>query len=152
MVVSAWNVEQLDQMALVPCHYSFQFVVTGDTNGNPKYLNCLVNMRSTDTFLGAPYNANSYGMLTHIIAHITGLTANTLSISMADCHLYETHIEQAKKMISRKPYRFPTLDFSEKIKSVQDITIDDFAYKFDLSDYIVSEYVHHPYIKAEMAI
>ncbi len=152
IVVNAWNVEQLDQMALVPCHYSFQFLVDGDESGKPTYLNCLVNMRSTDCFLGLPFNLTSYSMLTHIIAHITGLTAKTLSISMADCHLYETHIEATRKMLQRRPYRFPTLEFSEKIKSTENITIDDFAHKFTLDDYIVSNYICHPYIKADMAI
>lgn len=150
MIVSSWNVKQLDQMALPACHYSFQFHVDPDDKGSPTYLNCIVNMRSADCFLGVPFNVASYGFLTHIIAHLTGLTAGTLSISMADCHLYTNHITAAKKLIERNARRFPTISFGPAIGS--DSTIDDFAHNFVFSDYTISEYYPHPTIKADMAI
>ena len=152
MVVCAWNPLQASQMALVPCHYSFQFVVDPDIDGKPKYLNCLVNMRSADVFLGVPFNIASYAFLTHIISHITGLTPGIVSISMADCHLYTNHIIQAEILISRMPKSFPTINFGPKILDILNPTIDDFAYKFTPEDYIIDVYNPYPGIKAQMAV
>lgn len=149
MIVSAWNVEELPDMALAPCHYAFQFHVDPDENGNPKYLNCLVNMRSADVFCGVPFNAVSYGLLTHMIAHIVGLTPGTLSISMCDAHLYCNAIEQTKLQIARKPKRFPTIRFSPRA-SAKNLSIDDFTHKFSIDDYIIEDYFPAPYIKYDM--
>lgn len=151
-VVSAWNVSQLDQMALVPCHYSFQFVVEPVDYENcdgPKKLNCLVNMRSADMFLGVPFNICSYALLTHMVAKLTGMTAGTLSLSMADCHLYANHTEAAGIQIARTPRRFPVLKFSEKAASCT--TIDDFL-DCTAADFIVEGYKPHPRIQAKMAL
>lgn len=104
IVISAWNPEQLDQMALQPCHYSFQFVCTNDK------LNCLVNMRSADVALGVPFNIASYALITHIIAELTNKIPNELSISMADCHIYENHINGIRQQLKNHPYRFPTIN------------------------------------------
>jgi thymidylate synthase len=139
-------------MALVPCHYSFQFVVDPDVDGKPKYLNCLVNMRSADVFLGVPFNIASYAFLTHIISHVTGLTPGTVSISMADCHLYTNHVVQSETLISRMPKSFPTINFGPKILDTINPTIDDFAYKFTPEDYLINDYNPYPGIKAQMAV
>ena len=149
MIVSAWNVKQLNEMALPPCHYSFQFHV-GAVDEKPTYLNCLVNMRSADIFLGVPFNIASYALLTHIIAHITGLTPGVLSISMADCHLYVNHEEQARIMIDRTPRGFPEFEFSSSITKKS--TIDDFTNNYSIDDYIIHNYKPYPAIKATMAI
>lgn len=152
ILVSAWNVSQLNTMALPPCHYSFQFYVEPDVQGCPKYLNCLVNMRSGDIPLGLPWNITSYSLLTHMIAHVVGLTAGKLCIMICDAHIYKSHIDSVKKMLSRLPRRFPTLTFSENILSRKDITIDDFAYKFTPEDYIITGYAPHPFIKMDMVV
>lgn len=152
LVVCAWNPLQASEMALVPCHYSFQFVVEPDTEGRPKYLDCLVNMRSADVFLGVPFNIASYAFLTHIIAYLTGLIPNILSISMADCHLYANHISQVKLLLSRVPRSFPTIQFGPAIVNTPDVNIDHFTNVFTPEDYIISDYNPHPSIKASMAV
>lgn len=153
LVVSAWNVEQLDQMALLPCHYAFQFIVTPNENGEPKYLNCIVNMRSADLALGVPFNAVSYALLTHMISHLTNLQSGILSISMADCHIYGSHISGIKEWIKRTPVRFPILKFGPKIlEKGKSVTLDDFTNCFEITDYIVMDYVHQPVIRLPMAV
>lgn len=152
MVVSSWNPEQLDEMALEPCHYSFQFVVDPDSDGNPARLNCVVNMRSADLVLGVPFNMVSYSLLTHMISHITGIAPGKLVLTMADCHLYTNHVSAAREMVQRKPRRSPVLTFSPAIHASANITIDDFAKKFKIEDYIISDYAPHPPIKLQMAV
>ncbi len=153
MIVSAWNVSQLADMALPPCHYSFQFNVDPDEHGAPKWLNCMVNMRSTDTFCGLPFNIASYALLTHMVSLITGLTPGKLSISMCDVHLYENAIDQAKTQLQRVPKRFPCIRFSPKITAyTPPPTIDSFAHEFTMEDYIIEGYVCDPYIKVDMAV
>lgn len=153
LLVSAWNVKQLDEMALVPCHYSFQFYVEqcGESSevGSKSKLNCLVNMRSADVFLGVPFNICSYALLTHMVAHLTNLTPGELVISMADCHLYETHLDAAREQIKRAPRRFPTLRFSDKASAV--LSIDEYL-DCDISDFIIESYVPHPRIQASMVV
>ena len=151
MIVSAWNVDKLDDMALPPCHLMFQFHVD-PLDGNPKYLNCLVNMRSADVALGVPFNIASYALLTHMIALITDLTPGTLSLSMADCHVYENHLDGIKLMLNRETRQFPTIEFSHNLLSFANLTIDDFANKFTIDDYIIDGYKPHPFIKLPMAI
>jgi thymidylate synthase len=152
LVVSAWNVSDLPLMALAPCHYSFQLHVDPDSRGEPRFLNCIVNMRSADVALGVPFNIASYAMLTHIISYLVGLVPGTLSISMADCHLYENHLEGVAEMLRRSPRRFPTVTFGPRITAKKTLNIDDFAYNFTIDDYIVSGYRPHPYIKLVMAV
>lgn len=152
MIVSAWNPSQIDQMALPPCHYSFQFNVDPAQDGAPKYLNCLVNMRSTDIFCGLPFNIASYALLTHIVAHITKLTPGKLTISMCDMHLYENAIEQARTQVRRTPKRFPILTFSDKITAITDPQLDDFAYGSSIDDYIIHGYAPDGYIKVNMVV
>ncbi len=149
MIVDSWNVAQLKLMALPPCHYSFQFHVDLDDNGKPCYLNCLVNMRSADMFLGVPFNIASYAFLTHIVSRVVGLTPGILSLSMADCHLYSNHMEQTTLMLTRSPQLFPTIEFAERTTG---FTIDDFAHKFSPNDITIADYNPHPAISATMAV
>ena len=135
-IVSAWNVGDLDRMALPPCHLLYQFYVS---NG---HLSCHMFQRSADVFLGLPFNIASYALLTHMVARVCGLDVGELVISITDCHLYENHVEQAKEQLSRKPKRFPTLLLAERD------SIDDFVY----DDIQIKDYHHHPAIKAEVAV
>ncbi len=140
MIVSAWNVEDIDKMALPPCHLMFQFDVTDG------YLNCLWYQRSNDFFLGSPFNISSYALLTCLIAKITNLKPGTLTYFAGDTHLYLNHLEQAKEQLSRKPFPFPELNIKKDIKSLKDIE----ALTFE--DIELIGYVSHSAIKAEMAI
>ena len=152
-VVSAWNVDYLpdesvspeqnvwgSQMALAPCHYAFQMHV--DSNNR---LSCMVNMRSSDTFLGLPFNIASYALLTHMIAHITDLTVGDLIMSLGDVHVYKNHIEQVYELLGRdhSQHPLPTLIIKRKIDSIDDFTLNDFA---------VINYQSYPAIKAPVAI
>ena len=131
MLVSAWNVADLDKIALPPCHYSFGFSVLGG-----KKLYCTVNMRSADLGLGVPFNIASYSLLTHMIAHLCGLEATGICIIMNDAHVYSTHVDALKIQIEREPFPFPTLKFNPN-KVFQ--TIDDFEY----DDFIIENYQSH---------
>lgn len=139
-IVTAWNPSQLDEMVLPPCHMLFQFNVSGDG----KYLDCMMTQRSADLFLGLPFNILSYGLLTHMVAHVTGLKPRKLVISIGDAHLYQNHLEQAKKQLSRDPYPHPTLTFRNGTRLHE---IDDFSY----DSFIFSAYQTHPMISAPMA-
>jgi thymidylate synthase len=111
-------------------------------------------MRSADLALGVPFNIASYSFITHIIAYIVGLTPGELSISMCDCHIYENHLEGIETQLQRTPRRFPTIKFSEKIKSIprEQLTIDNFVNDFTIDDYIIEGYDPHPFIKLPMAV
>lgn len=148
MIVSAWNVDRLDEMALPPCHYSFQFHVDFEDNV-PARLNCLVNMRSADLALGVPFNIASYAMLTHIVSQITSIPAGTLSISMCDCHVYENHLDGISKQLKRAPRRFPTIQFGPRATGA---TIDDYANNLTIDDFTIVGYDPHPYIHLQMAV
>ncbi len=119
LLVNAWNVGALEQMALPPCHYSFQFYV------NDGVLDCLFNMRSIDVFLGLPFNIASYALLTMMIAEQTGLKAGELIWSGADVHVYQNHLEQAQLQLTRTPGRLPQLTFNRKADSLFEYTFED---------------------------
>lgn len=136
-IVSAWNVAEIDNMKLPPCHYSFQFDVT---NGK---LSCMFNMRSVDTFLGLPFNITSYALLTHMVAQVCGLEVGTLVASLGDTHIYLNHIEQAKEQLKRAPYDLPQLKLNAAINN-----IDDFKYE----DITLENYKCHATIKAPIAV
>ena len=136
LVVSAWNVAELDKMALAPCHTLFQFYVAGGT------LSLQIYQRSADLFLGVPFNIASYALLTHMVAQQTGLAVGDLIWVGGDCHLYTNHLEQVREQLSRAPYPFPRLEL-RKAASLFDYDLDDIA---------VVDYQHHPAIKGAVAV
>jgi len=137
LLVNAWNVGALEQMALPPCHYSFQFYV------NDGALDCLFNMRSVDVFLGLPFNIASYALLTMMIAQQTGLKAGELIWSGADVHVYHNHLDQAKLQLTRNPGKLPQLTFNRKPDSL-------FEYKFE--DINIQNYNPQAHIPAKVAV
>ena len=137
LVVSAWNPAELDKMALPPCHLLFQFYVA---NGK---LSCQLYQRSADTFLGVPFNIASYALLTHMIAHVTGLEAGDFVHTLGDAHLYTNHLEQVKLQLSREPMALPKLKLNPDAKSIFDFTFDDIE---------IVDYESHPHIKGEVAV
>ena len=140
LVVSAWNVGELDQMVLPPCHYGFQ-VWTREENGQ-RYISLMWNQRSVDTFLGLPFNIASYGLLLHIIANEVDMIPDELIGNLGDVHLYSNHIEQAKEQISREPFDLPQLKTDAKIDGICCNVPDDF---------ILEGYQSHPTIKAPLS-
>jgi thymidylate synthase len=137
MLVSAWNVAQLDQMALMPCHVMFQFYVAQGR------LSCQVYQRSADLFLGVPFNIASYALLTHMVAQVTGLGVGDLVHTLGDVHLYTNHLEQADLQLTRAPMASPRLVLNPEVRD-----IDGFCYE----DIRVEGYQHHPAIKAPVAV
>lgn len=137
LIVSAWNVSQLDQMALPPCHLLFQFYVAQGR------LSCQLYQRSADVFLGVPFNIASYALLTMMMAHVTGLQPGEFVHTFGDVHLYHNHFEQAKTQLARQPLPLPTL----RIRS-QPAAVDGFVY----ADFELVDYQPHPAIKAAVAV
>ncbi len=137
IIVTAWDPSVLSEVALPPCHMSYQFQVVG------KKLNCFMVQRSVDTFLGLPFNIASYALLTCILAKITGKIPGELTMALADTHLYLNHREQAKEQIRRKPKTLPKLKISSKLKSID---------KIDSSWIEVIDYDPHPTIKALISV
>ena len=136
-LVSAWNPAEIDDMALPPCHYAFQFYVA---NGK---LSCMFQMRSVDTFLGLPFNIASYALLTHMVAQQCDLDVGELIWTGGDVRIYSNHIEQVKLQLSRKPYPLPRLVIKRKPDSIFDYRFEDFEFE---------GYQHHPGIKAPIAV
>jgi len=139
LIVNAWNVSDIAEMALPPCHLLFQFYVANNK------LSCQLYQRSADLFLGVPFNIASYALLTHMIAHVTGLGVGDFVHTMGDAHLYHNHFDQAKELLSRDPnkYKLPDLYLNPDIKN-----IDDFKYE----DITVKNYECYPAIKAAVAV
>jgi len=135
-IISSWNPCQISEMALPPCHVLAQFYVS---NGE---LSCCVYQRSCDVMLGLPFNIASYAILTHMIAHLTGLKAKELIHTTGDTHIYLNHFQGATEQLTRAPYSFPTLNIIRPVEN-----IDDFQY----NDIQVVNYKHHPKIRMEMA-
>jgi thymidylate synthase len=140
LIVSAWNVGELDQMALPPCHLLFQFYVA---KGN---LSCQLYQRSADIFLGVPFNIASYALLTHMIAHVVGLKVGDFVHTMGDAHLYMNHLEQTKLQLSRETYSLPQLNIKRSGAEIGSI----FNFKFE--DFEILDYQAHPHIKGEVAV
>ena len=137
-ILSAWNVSELDEMALPPCHVMSQFYV----NKN-KELSCHMYQRSVDVFLGLPFNIASYALLTHLLAHHTGLKVGELVISTGDTHIYKDHIEQVKEQLTREPYVLPTLMLNATKHNIFEMTMEDIH---------LENYQSHGAIKANMAV
>jgi thymidylate synthase len=137
LIVSAWNVGQLDQMALPPCHAFFQFYVAEGR------LSCQLYQRSADIFLGVPFNIASYALLTLMIAQVTGLRPGEFVHTMGDAHLYLNHLEQADEQLAREPYPPPQMILNPDVR-------DLFAFRYQ--DFQLVNYQHHPHIKAPVAV
>lgn len=138
IVVNAWNVGELNQMALPPCHMAFQFWAA---NGK---LKCHLYQRSCDVGLGVPFNIVQYSILTHMIAHVTGLVADEFIWTGGDTHIYLNHIDQLRDQITRQPYPSPTLWLSSDVKEIEQFTFEDIK--------IVGYDKYHPVIKMEVAV
>jgi thymidylate synthase len=137
LIVSAWNVGQLEQMALMPCHSLFQFYVAGGR------LSCQLYQRSGDIFLGVPFNIASYALLTHMVAQVTGLEVGDFVHTLGDAHLYSNHLEQAREQLSRSPRALPRLVLNPAITRLEDFRFEDIA---------IEGYDPHPAIKAPVAV
>jgi len=136
IIVSAWNVADLDAMALQPCHAFFQFYVADGR------LSCQLYQRSADLFLGVPFNIASYALLTHMVAAQVGLEVGDFVWTGGDCHVYDNHVEQVTEQLTREPYPFPTLELRPAGS----------LFDYDFDDVVVHDYQHHPAIKAPVAV
>jgi thymidylate synthase len=137
LIVSAWNVGEIERMALPPCHVLFQFYVARG------HLSCQLYQRSADVFLGVPFNIASYALLTQMVAQVCNLQAGEFVHTLGDVHLYLNHIEQARLQLTRQPYPLPQMKLNPAVKS-----IFDFAY----ADFGLLNYQAHPHIKADVSV
>ena len=137
MIVNAWNVGELDKMALTPCHCLFQFYVADGK------LSCQLYQRSADTFLGVPFNIASYALLTMMIAKVCGLGYGEFVHTFGDVHIYNNHIEQANLQLTRTPRSLPTMEINPDVTSI-------FEFKYD--DFVLKDYHPDPHIKAEVSV
>lgn len=137
LIVSAWNVADLPNMALMPCHTMFQFYVAEGK------LSCQLYQRSADVFLGVPFNIASYALLTMMIAQVCGLQPGDFVHTFGDVHLYNNHLEQAQLQLSRKPFPLPVMRINPAVKNIEDFRYEDFT---------LENYQHHPAIKAPVAV
>ena len=144
IIVSAWNVADLDKMALMPCHAFFQFYVAPPTTAGGKgKLSCQLYQRSADIFLGVPFNIASYALLTHMVAQQCDLDVGDFIWTGGDCHIYSNHAEQVALQLSRTPFAYPQLEIKRRPASIFDYAFEDFA---------VTGYTCHPAIKAPVAV
>ncbi len=137
IIVSAWNVADLERMALPPCHAFFQFYVAEGR------LSCQLYQRSADIFLGVPFNIASYALLTLMMAQVTGLRPGEFIHTLGDAHLYLNHLEQADLQLSREPYPLPRMVINPQVREIFDFRFEDFE---------LQEYCCHPHIKAPVAV
>src|SRR5579863_3429493 len=144
LIVSTWNVSELPQMALMPCHVLFQFYVAPpEQEGFRRRLSCQLYQRSADVFLGVPFNIASYALLTMMIAQVTNLDPGEFIHSFGDVHLYNNHREQARLQLSRTPNPLPQMKLNTEIKNIFDFRFEDFN---------LENYNPHPSIKAQVAV
>nr|AIA17880.1 thymidylate synthase [uncultured bacterium] len=137
MIVCSWNVAQLPEMALAPCHCLFQFYVADGK------LSCQLYQRSADVFLGVPFNIASYALLTMMIAQVCGLMPGEFVHTLGDAHIYANHIEQVKLQLSRDPKPLPEMKINPDVKSL---------YDFQYEDFVLAGYDAHPHIKGEVSV
>ncbi|MBG0560019.1 thymidylate synthase [Actinoplanes aureus] len=136
MIVSAWNVSDIPEMALAPCHALFQFYVADGK------LSCQLYQRSADLFLGVPFNIASYALLTRMIAAQAGLAPGDFIWVGGDCHIYNNHVEQVTEQLSREPYPFPELEIADRPS----------LFEYEYGDFTVVNYQHHPLLRAPVAV
>lgn len=136
-IVSAWNVSEIEKMALPPCHIMFQFYVA---NGR---LSCQLYQRSCDIFLGVPFNIASYSLLTMMVAQVTGYEPGDFVHTLGDAHIYLNHMDQVKLQLTRKPYPLPGMIINPEVKDIL---------KFRFEDFQLVNYVSHPHIKGEISV
>jgi len=137
LIVSAWNPADVDRMALPPCHCLFQFYVADGR------LSCQLYQRSADIFLGVPFNIASYALLTHMVAHVTGLRPGEFVHTFGDAHLYLNHVEQAREQLAREPLPLPRLVLKRDVRAIEDFRFDDIE---------IAGYEAHPHIAAPVAV
>jgi thymidylate synthase len=137
ILVSAWNVGQIEKMALPPCHLLFQFYVAEGK------LSCQLYQRSADVFLGVPFNIASYALLTMMMAHVCDLEPGDFVHTLGDTHLYQDHLEKARMQLERKPYPLPVMKINPKVNSLFDLVYEDFQ---------LDNYQAHPHIKAKVSV
>ena len=137
LIVSAWNVGELESMALPPCHLLYQFYVADGR------LSCQLYQRSADVFLGVPFNIASYALLLLMVAQVSGLKPGDFVHTFGDVHLYSNHIEQARLQLSREPRELPTLKLNREVDDI-------FSFRFE--DFVLEDYDPHPHIKAPVAV
>ncbi|HHM04345.1 MAG TPA: thymidylate synthase [Gammaproteobacteria bacterium] len=137
LLVSAWNVAEVERMALPPCHTLFQFYVAAGR------LSCQLYQRSADIFLGVPFNIASYALLTQMMAQVTGLKPGEFVHTLGDAHLYSNHLEQARQQLKRQPRPLPTMRLNPAVTSIFEFRYDDFT---------LEDYRAHPAIKAPVAV
>ena len=137
LIVSAWNVADLPEMALMPCHAIFQFYVAGGR------LSCQLYQRSADSFLGVPFNIASYALLTLMVAQVCGLEPGDFIHTFGDVHLYNNHLEQARLQLTRSPYPLPVMKLNPAVKDI---------FGFHFEDFTLENYQFHPAIKASVAV
>lgn len=136
-IVSAWNVGEIDKMALPPCHLLFQFYVAGGK------LSCQLYQRSADIFIGVPFNIASYALLTLMVAQVTGLRPGDFVHTLGDAHIYLNHIDQVKLQLAREPYKLPRMEVNREVSDIDGFRYDDFT---------LVDYVSHPHIKGDISI
>ncbi len=137
LIVSAWNVGEIERMALPPCHVMFQFYV------NDGQLSCQLYQRSADVFLGVPFNIASYALLLMMVAQVTGLEPRYFIHTLGDAHLYNNHLEQAQLQLTREPRQLPVMRINPEVKSIFDFHYEDFT---------LEGYDPHPHIKADVSV
>ena len=135
-IVSAWNVSEIENMALPPCHLLFQFYVADGK------LSCQLYQRSADLFLGVPFNIASYSLLTHMVAQQTGLEVGEFVWTGGDCHIYDNHVEQVTEQLSREPRPYPQLELNKA----------NTLFDYDFNDFTITGYNPHPPIKGKVAV
>lgn len=146
MIISAWNVADLPEMALMPCHTMFQFYTapSGSPGGGEKgKLSCQLYQRSADVFLGVPFNIASYALLTMMMAQVCDMEAGEFVHTFGDVHIYNNHMEQVKLQLSRTPYPLPTMRLNPAVKDI---------FEFQFEDFTLENYQCHPAIKAPVAV